>query len=232
MKEIYGTFIERIQRTPTVFSFRFKPEEEVNFIPGQFMEVIFDEKDKDLRHFLSFSSSPLKDYIEFTKRISESRFSERLKKLNPGDKILFKLPLGSCVFKEEYEKIGFIIGGIGITPVISILEYIENKNLSSAALLIYSNRNEEESAFKEELDIWKENLNLNVVYLISSGKTKDKTIKKGLIDFDFLSQYRDNLNKRINFIFGPPKMVEAIVSLLKQLGVEENKIKLERFIGY
>jgi ferredoxin-NADP reductase len=232
MKEIYGNFIEKIQRTPTVFSFRFQLEEKIDFIPGQFMEVIFDKEDKNLRHFLSFSCSPLRDYIEFTKRISESKFCQRLKELKPEDKILFKLPLGSCVLKESYKKISFIIGGIGITPVISILEYIADKNLDIDVFLIYCSRSEEEIAFKEELDSWREKINLNIFYMVTYTEPRDKEIKKGVIDMKLLSQYKREFRERINFVFGPPKMVEVIVALLQQLGIEENKIELEKFIGY
>lgn len=232
MKEIYATFIEKIQRTPTVFSFRFKPEEKIDFIPGQFMEVIFDKEEKDLTHYLSFSSSPLRDYIEFTKRITQSRFSQRLQELKEGEKVLFRLPLGNCVYKDEYEKIGFIIGGIGITPVISILEYIADKNINKDCLLIYSNRCIDEIAFKPELDSWSKKIPLRIVYLVAEGEDLPQSINKGMIDKEFLSQYREEFSRRVNFVFGPPKMVEAITSLLKELGVSSEQIKVERFMGY
>ena len=53
-----------------------------------------------------------------------------------------------------YEKIAFLIGGIGITPVISIIEHICDKKLSTDVALLYSNRNEDEIAFKKELHNW------------------------------------------------------------------------------
>jgi len=79
MKNIEGKFLERVERTATITSFRFDIGEKPEFIPGQHMEVIFDENNRDLRHILSFSSSPDRDYIEFTKRLSESPFSGRLR---------------------------------------------------------------------------------------------------------------------------------------------------------
>ncbi len=232
IKEVEGIFLEMIQRTPLVFSFRFRPKGKVEFEPGQFMEVIFDAEDKDLRHFLSFSSSPSKDYIEFTKRVSESRFSQRLKRLKAGEEVLFKLPLGNCVFKEEYKQIGFIIGGIGITPVISMLEYIHEKGLRPEVFLIYSNRNKEEIAFREKLDTLRRDLPMDVIYLISSDEPQEQGIRKGFIDLDFLSQYKDRFNEGMNFVFGPPKMVEAITGLFEELDTDKNKIKTEKFLGY
>jgi len=166
-------FIEKIKRTETVRSFRFKSEQKVDFYPGQFLQVIFDEQNKNNRNlnkYLSFSSAPDKDYIEVTKRISDSEFSQRLLELKPGSRILMKAPMGTCIFKDEYEKIGFLIGGIGITPVISILEYIIDKGLATDVCLLYSNKTEDDIAFKPEIDNWsKNNSKIKVIYTVSTA---------------------------------------------------------------
>ena len=108
MEEIRARLLEVIERTSTIKSFRLAPENRIDFIPGQFLQVIFDQADrnnKELNKYLSFSSSPTKEYIEVTKRLSESRFSQRLKDLKIEDEVLLKVPLGNCVFKDEYKKI-------------------------------------------------------------------------------------------------------------------------------
>jgi ferredoxin-NADP reductase len=233
VSEIYGVLKGKIKRTKDIQSFRFKLDEEIDFLPGQFMEVIFQKQDNELRHFLSFSSSPLRNYIEFTKRLSQSKFSQKLNELASGDKILLKLPFGDCIYKkEEYKKIAFIIGGIGITPVISILEYVVDKDLDTDCLLIYSNRSEEEIAFKKELDGWSRKIDLKVLYLVTEQEPESNNIHKGFINHDFLFSYKEELQERINFVFGPPKMVTAIVELLKQIGIDGDKIISESFIGY
>ena len=71
-------------------------------------------------------------------------------------KFLLMPPFGNCVFKDEYRKIGFLIGGIGITPVISIIEYIVDRSLATDVLLLYSNKTQEDIAFRRELDAWQE----------------------------------------------------------------------------
>ncbi len=232
MKQIYGEFLHKIQRAPTVYSFRFRLEEKINFIPGQFMEVIFDAQDKQLRHSLSFSSSPTKEYIEFTKRITSSRFSQKLLELKERDKVLFRLPLGNCVYKYEYKSLGFIIGGIGITPVISILEYLADKGPKKDCFLIYTNKNEEEIAFRKELKDWTKHLPLKVLYLIEDDRPSSENVQVGLINASLLSQYKEDLKQRINFVFGPPRMVTAVADLLKELGIPEERIEMEKFLGY
>ena len=177
---------ERVKRTDTVESFRFIPEQKPNFVPGQFLQVVFDSANpgnKLLNKYLSFSASPERDYLEFTKRLRDSDFSNRLKALQPGDEVWLKGPLGNCVFREEQLKIGFLIGGIGITPVISILEYITDRKLKTDVVLLYSNRTEEEIAFKPEIDRRrKENPNLKVFYTLTDCQPKDSECLYGYID--------------------------------------------------
>ena len=231
-EEIKGTFIERIQRTPTVASFRFLLDRKIDFIPGQFMEVIFDRQDKNMSHYLSFSSSAQRDYIEFTKRISESKFSRKLESLKKSDEVLFNLPLGNCVYKNEYKKVGFLTGGIGITPVISMLEHIEDKKIDADILLIYPNRSPEEIAFKKELDNWRNRLKMRVIYTVSEGVSIRKDIYSGVPDEGFLSRYQRDIQERIFFVFGPPKMVVAMEGLLLKLGLKKENLRTEQFIGY
>lgn len=236
MKEIHGKLIEKIKRTESICSFRFDFEEKIDFVAGQFLQVIFDEEDKnnrDLNKYLSFSSSPAKHYIEVTKRLSQSQFSEKLRSLNPGDKVLFKAPLGNCVFKEEYEKIAFLIGGIGITPVISMCEYVVDKDLNTDIVIVYSNRTEDDIAFKAELDNWQAQYkNIKVIYTVTDCQPKDATCISGKIDKDLLSCKVCDWQNRICFIFGPPKMVEAIKETAIEAGVSPENIKTESFVGY
>ena len=113
MEELKVKLIANIKRTPSVESFRFSPKK-IAFIPGQFLQLIFDEVNEDnknLNKYLSFSSSPSKDYIEVTKRLSDSDFSGRLKGLKINQELLIKAPLGNCIFKEEY-KTGFNWGSV------------------------------------------------------------------------------------------------------------------------
>lgn len=235
-KEIRAKLIERIKRTETVESFRFIPEEKIIFEPGQFLQVIFDEKDKsnkDLNKYLSFSSSPAREYFEVTKRLSGSLFSARLKALKAGDGVLFKAPLGNCVFRPEYGKIGFLIGGIGITPVISIIEHIVDKKLDSSVVLFYSNRTEEEIAFKKELDAWRNSdCNIKVIYTVTDCQPADNSCEFGHIDKGTVSANMPDIRERIMFITGPPGMVEALKNVCLDLGCSPARVKTENFVGY
>lgn len=231
-----GVLAEKVTRTETVESFRFLPEKKVGFVPGQFVRVVFDEKNpgnKDLNKYLSFSSSPSKNYLEVTKKLTGSKFSERLSNLKTGDTVLLQGPFGNCVFKEEYEKIGFLVGGIGITPVISIWEYIFEQNKRVDAVLLYSNRTEDKIAFRKELDYWQSARdNMKVIYFVTDCAPKDERCHFGYISKKFLAEEIKDLKQRVFFIFGPPKMVKAMKSICLGAGCDEKKVKTEGFLGY
>jgi len=236
MKEAKVTLIEKIKRTEAIESFRFKPGQRIDFLSGQFLQLILDEKNRNnytLNKFLSFSSAPNKDYIEVTKRITGSEFSNLLQNMKVGSQVLFEAPMGDCVFKDSYAKIGFLIGGIGITPVISILEYIMSKNLDTNVCLLYSNRTEEDIAFKAEIDSWsKSNSKIKVFYIITGQEPENKKYYFGRIDKQFFMTHIPDFQQRILFIFGPPKMVSAMENVCSEAGCSREMVKSENFIGY
>ncbi|MCK9615864.1 MAG: FAD-dependent oxidoreductase [Candidatus Omnitrophica bacterium] len=236
VKEARIKFIEKIKRTSTITSFRFLPREKIDFIPGQFLQLLFDEnnrKNKGLNKYLSFSCSPQKPYIEVTKRLSESEFSRKLINLDKGDEILAQAPLGNVVFRQEMRNITFLIGGIGITPVISILEYICEKNLDTNALVFYSNRSEEDIAFREDLDsLCRTNKNIKIIYTITDCAPINDACVFGRIDKNLIEEKTSDLAKRIVFIYGPPGMVTAMKGLCFDLGCEKENVQIENFIGY
>jgi len=228
--------IEKISRTPSIKSFRFKAEKKLDFLPGQFSFVMLDSanpQNRNLNKYLSFSSSPLNDYFEVTKKLSQSEFSKKLDSLKIGDEVNFHGPLGKCVFKDEFKKIVFLVGGIGITPVISIIEYIYGKKLDTDALLVYSNRVIEEIALKKELDEWKKQaLNIKIVYTITDCKVEGNECVQGRIDKKVLAEKVGDIPQRKVFIFGPPRMVEAVKQLCLENGCDQDSIMAENFVGY
>lgn len=236
IREIRGKFSEKIVRISNVLSFRFYLKEKIEFLPGQFLQVIFDENNRnnhELNKYLSFSCAPGKDYIEVTKKISKSQFSKKLNSLEKNSEVLFRMPLGVCVFKDEYKKIGFLVGGIGITPVISILEYISDKSLDIDVCLLYSNRSEKEIAFRSELNFWKtKGKSIEIVYTVSDCKPKDKDCFSGVINKEIITKHICDLENRVIFIFGSSAFVSAMKGICLETECNTKILRVESFVGY
>ncbi len=237
MIEFETEVLDIIQRTHNVKSFRFKIKEDVDFKPGQFFFVTIKIEGIERRKHFSFSNSPTeKGYVEFTKRITESEFSKALNKLKIGDWAHLKMPYGSFTFEGEYEKIAFLSGGIGITPIRSICKFTTDKGLPTDIVLLYSCHKEEDIIFRQDLDSMQAvNKNIRVVCTLTSPDIDRKTWSGGIgyIDDKMIKEEMPDYNERVFYICGPPKMVESLIDILKnKLSVKENQIKIENFVGY
>lgn len=236
MLEFESKVIDVIQRLPGVKSFRFATEDNVNFKPGQFFMVTIKISGEEKTKHFSFSNSPTeKGYIEFTKRISDSVFSQGLERLKAGDWVRLKLPLGSFTFEGEYAKIAFLSGGIGITPIRSICKFTADTKLSSDIILLYGNNQEKDIIFKSDLDAFAAiDRNIRIVYTLTSADI-DSSWKgrRGYIDEKMIKEEIPDFIERIFYLCGPPKMVEGLKAILEsKLGVGKERIKTENFTGY
>lgn len=236
IKEFETKVINIIQRTHDVKSFRFEAKEEINFKPGQFFVITIRINGQEVTKHFSFSNSPTESgYVEFTKRITGSEFSQALNRLKVGDWARLKLPYGFFTFEGEYEKIAFLVGGIGITAIRSMCKYACDKKLSTDIVLIYGNKTEEDIAFLDDFtQMEAENKNLRVVYILSAPI--DKTSWKGetgLITGEIVKQKIPDYKEMVFYVCGPPKMVDYLRSLLSdELKLGKEKIKWENFLGY
>ena len=202
---------EIIPRTLDTTSFRFSRPADFSYKPGQYMMVTIKSDEKELVHPFSLSSSPTEhEFIEFTKKLTTSEYSTRLKSMKPLDWARIDGPYGKFTCECEYEKILFLAGGIGITPFFSIIKYCTDNNLGTSIVLFYGARNQNEIAFKKELDEMQEkNPNLRVIYVLNeplvgwSGKT-------GFVSVDLVKLEVPDFKDRVFYVCGPPAMVAAM----------------------
>jgi ferredoxin-NADP reductase len=123
-------------------------------------------------------------------------------------------------------------GGIGITPLRSIIKYINDKMIDTDIVLLYSNRHEDDIAFEQEFDeIMAKNQKFNIINTITNPGSS-WTGLTGRISADMIKKHVPNYLNRVFYISGPTKMVDSMVALLKELSLPEEKIKKELFTGY
>ena len=222
-----------IQRTSNVISFRFSRPVGFEYKPGQFLNVTLKHNGRELSKYLSFSSSPTEPtHIEFTKKLSDSEFSEALRKAKPGDWAKIEAPYGKFTFEGEYPKIALLGGGIGITPFISICKYATYKGLNNKITLFYGCSNPDDVVFREELEeLERNNKNLKLVFTVSrpTPEWKDKT---GRITPDMIKTELPDFKEYIFYACGPPPMVKGMEAIIDTLGIPKEKFKIEYFTGY
>jgi predicted ferric reductase len=195
---------------------------------GQFMIVRFLTKGFCWEaHPFSMSCPPngknlrisIKGVGDFTKHISD---------LKPGVSVFIDGPHGSFTSKScKSSKVLMIAGGIGITPIRSLIE--EMLLAGRDVVLIYSNRNSDSIVFQKELDELEKSSSgrLKVIHVISDEP--EWSGEKGRLDKEKISQLVPDFIEREVFICGPPPMMKTVRLALSSIGVPNNRIHYERF---
>jgi len=224
---------EIIQRNYNVKSFRLEVKNPLDFKAGQFLSVTLNN-DLKLKRYLSISSSPTeKDYLEFTKKLTESDFSKALANLRVNDQLTIQYPFGKFILDETFPKIAFLSGGIGITPIRSICKYVVDKNLGSDIVLVYSNRSARDVVFKDDFDSFQKIYPALRVAHVLCETEPGFICSVGRIDAETIKHEIPDYLERKFYLCGPPPMVEAMRLLLaEELGVLPALIVRENFQGY
>jgi len=224
---------EIIQRTYNVKSVRLDLGQKAEFKAGQFLSVTL-QNNPGLKRYLSISSSPTeKSYLEVTKKITGSDFSQALDQLKAGDTVNIQYPFGKFILGDPAERIAFLSGGIGITPIRSIAKYVVDQNLGTDMVLVYANRSLKDIVFKEDLDaLQKVYPKLKVAHVLCEAAPGFKCIP-GLINAQVIKNEISDYSQRKFYLCGPPQMVEAMEKILtEELGLTKASIITENFQGY
>lgn len=221
-----------IDETPSVKVFRVElpTDANINFYPGQFFMVSFvdDEEIKTSRAY-SIASSPLeKEYLEIALD-KVGPFTAKLFELKEGDLLKFKGPYGKFYFNEEIRDGLMLIGaGTGVTPLMSILRFCNDKKLSNKIKFLYSVKTLSDIIYRGELEkIKKSNKNFNYIVTITKPNSEDWEGRTGRIDMNLLKDNIENIENNLYFLCGPKEFVHSIIDMLQTIGVKKEQIKTD-----
>lgn len=236
--------IEKKKLSPTAACLRLGLNgKEFKFIPGQYVQAevkleerngfkILNNKPNIQKRSFSISSSPNeKKYIEFTcKAVPNGLVSVyTVNYLKVGKKLKITGPMGRFIFNEKKTKknLVFLAGGCGISPIMSILRYINKNKIKVNATLIYSNKTEDEILWRKDIEeISKKNKNIKHVFTLTQQQWKGRT---GRIDKELVENTVKKIKDTDFYMVGPPPFVEEMEKIIRELGVNEDSIKKEMY---
>lgn len=228
-----------IQETHDVKTFRLRTDSQVpfEFLPGQFIVLTFEffdqAKGRTVRknRAFSISSSPTeKNYLEITVK-KTGRISTYLHEIvKEGDLLTIKNRSGEFYFQEGLsDGLVLIAGGTGIAPLMSMIRYVTQRKLPVKIVLLYSNKTPGDIIFYKELqDLESHHPNLRCVHTITRPEGYDWKGSTGRINQELLEQNVSN-KQALFYICGPKAMIQAMVELLKGLGVHPSRTKIEKW---
>jgi predicted ferric reductase len=204
----------------------------IDFAPGQFAWIKLAGSPFTLEEhpFSMSSSAERRDRLEFgIKALGD--FTSRVEGIPIGTRAFLDGPHGAFTI-DRYPAAGYVFfaGGIGITPIISILRTLADRADPRPALLVYAEKSWEETAFSSEISRLETALDLQTVYVLENPP-EDWKGEVGLVDEALLDRVlpREKFG-RAHFICGPPPMMDAVKAALLDRGVPEAQIQLEQFV--
>lgn len=211
--------------------FEFEKPEGFEYRAGQYGDMVLPAStgldDSNNKHGFSFVSAPYEDTLRMTTRMrAESQWKQAAAKVDEGTMIQLLALWGDFTLQKSTAiPAVFVIGGIGITPVRSMIAQATHDKTDHKLTLIYSNRTPEQAAYLDDLRaLEKENPNFRMFTNFSDadGLVNAKTIQSDVVDIP---------NSRF-YLSGPEGMVKAMRALLIEVGADEDMIKTEEFEGY
>ena len=202
------------------------------FQPGQFAWLTLNITPLSMReHPFSMSSSGARaDRLEFgIKAIGD--FTSRIKEVQPGTRAYLDGPYGVFTTERYWDSAGFVLiaGGVGITPIFSILLTAAERNDDRPFLLIYAASSWEDITYREELESLKEALDLAIVYVLRKAHD-DWEGETGYVDQTVLEKHIPrHRGSRHYFVCAAPVMMDAVERALFELQVPVTNVHMEHF---
>jgi predicted ferric reductase len=193
---------------------------------GQFMIVRFLIKGMWWQaHPFSISHLPQNNEIRITpKELGD--FTGKIKDLAPDTKVLIEGPYGAftSMFGTS-NKVLFIAGGIGITPIRTLMEDMLQKGKD--VILLYGNKSKEDIVFKNELEEVAQKYPAKISYVLS--EETDFPGERGYIDEEKIKRLVPDFINRDIYLCGPPPMMDKLITVFKNFGVRDSQLHFEKF---
>lgn len=236
--------LKKVQESTEITSFYLVAEDGSavpDFTPGQYISVQVFLPNINLHQIRQYSIScaPNKDYL----RISVKR--ERNEKLDingmisnflhdevhEGNVVAISAPAGNFTLQNLFPKKVFISGGIGQTPLMSMLESLNQSTKSNELVWIHACRNAEVRAFADQIEsIAKEDQKLkqHQFYEVVNETLAGKEVYEGMLDFSKIEKWQFDPEAEY-YICGPKPFIEKAVKELTDNKINEKYIFFEEF---
>lgn len=184
----------------------------------------------------TLASAPFEEDLMIATRMRDTAFKRSLNSVPLGTELTLEAPWGELILHDDARiPAVFLTGGIGITPVRSMVLQATHDHLPHKLTLFYANHRPEDAAFLDELTAARTaNPNFTLVATMSDMEKSAAQWdgETGHVSKAMLTKYIVDLTLPIYYISGPPGMVAAMQKTLSGAGVKTSNIRAEEFSGY
>jgi ferredoxin-NADP reductase len=212
-------------------TFRLARPDGFDFTPGQFLTVRLRTDGNEVVRCYSLSSAPAaRGYLEISVR-RQGQVSNALHALaRPGSLLSVRAPAGHFTYPGGDDRpLVLLAGGIGITPLMSMLRHALLVEPTRPVTLLYSARVVGEFAFRDELlTLSRRHDQLQVCFAVTRGEAPPD-VYRGRIDQRLLTSAAPDVQHAVTMICGPQAMIDGLTATLHAMGVPADQVRSERF---
>ena len=231
---------EVIQETPSTKTFVLEAPEGgapgFSYLAGQHLTIVIDIDGRTERRCYSFSSSPAVTGLPSitVKRMPGGRVSRHLhERLHAGDTIVATEPAGAFTLQVDpaaSRHFVMIAGGVGITPLVSLVETVLRREPGSRITLLCGNRDALEIIFRQRLDtlVAQFGNRLKLRHALDEVPEGWDGLR-GALDGQLVQHALGSCDADAYFVCGPEPMMQSVCSALESAGVPRQRIRTERF---
>lgn len=230
---------EVIQETPTVRSYVLEPVDAaspLHFRAGQHLTLLVDIGGVTHRRCYSFSSAPSAEARPTitVRHAPEGLVSRHLHEtVHVGDTLLATEPAGEFTLATDpatSRLVVFVAGGVGVTPLLSLVEALMHDEPASRAILLCGNRSVDEIIFRERIAALEARYapRLSVSHALDSASA-DWAGVTGALDGARVLEALGDARADAYYVCGPELMMHDVCRALAGAGVAAERIRTERF---
>src|SRR6516165_5258483 len=201
------------------------------FRPGQFgWLTLWGSPFKITGHPFSFSSSAAvtDGRVEMSIR-NLGDFTSQIHKVPVHQRVYIDGPYGAFTMGNPADMHVLIAGGVGVTPMISMIRTLADQGDKRPLILLYGSKDWESTTFREELETLRARLDLTVVHVLADPQAGWKG-ESGFITADVMRRHLPPpYLEHEYFICGPNPMMDAIEKALGEMHVPMSKYHSERY---
>lgn len=218
-------------------AFHFAKPPGFEFRAGQFAEFALIDPpqtdDEGNNRAFSLVHAPFEPDLVAATRMRDTAFKRVLKDLPIGAELRLDGPYGDfTLHKTATTPAVFIIGGIGVTPVRSMIAQASHDKTGHTITLLHASRTPADLPLQADFaQLAKDNPDFTYVMFVDEAGG-DWRGERGHVTAEMVKRYVPDLTRPIYYLSGPQGMVKAMRNLLVDLKVNEDNIRTEEFAGY
>ncbi|MGD0030234.1 NO-inducible flavohemoprotein [Paenibacillus illinoisensis] len=239
---------KKVKESDLITSFYLVPTDGnpiATFQPGQYISLRMKPEGNayaQIRQY-SLSDAPGKPYY----RISVKRESARMERpdgvistylhdhITEGSLVELSAPAGDFTLNtEDPRDVVLLSGGVGLTPMISMLNTLVDRNVQRSVTFVHAALNGEVHAFKDHVNtLAEQHENIQAFYCYAQPTPDDREQsrfhREGYIDAAWLSQMIREPLESDYYLTGSVSFMQTMYAALGQIGVSPENIHYEFF---